>query len=175
MRGTQSILFLVGARASGKTTVGKALALALGWRFVDTDFLLQEREGQTVAHMVEQHGWDYFRRKEGEYLHLAAHPRTVIATGGGMVLAEANRRFMHETGAVFYLCAPAALLAARLAADPAHSQRPSLTGRPLAEEVEEVLRQREALYHEAAHHVVDASLPPQDLTAAVLALFQERA
>ena len=173
MRGKHSILFLVGARASGKTTVGRALALALGWRFVDTDLLLQEREGTTVAHMVEAHGWDYFRRKEGEYLRLAAEAQTVVATGGGMVLAEENRRFMREAGMVFYLCAPAAVLAARLAANPALSQRPSLTGRPLAGEVEEVLRQREALYRDAAHHVLDASLPPQELAAAVLAHIRE--
>lgn len=173
MQGTHTI-FLVGARASGKTTVGKALAAALGWAFVDTDHLLQAQEQCTVAHMVEQHGWDYFRRKEGEYLRRATSPRIVVATGGGMVLAQDNHRFMREAGTVFYLSAPASLLAARLCAHPGHAQRPSLTGQALDQEVEEVLRQRDPLYREAAHHVLDATLLPGEIAAAALACLQER-
>lgn len=172
MQATHTI-FLVGARASGKTTVGEALAAALGWAFVDTDHLLQKQEQCSVAHMVDQHGWDYFRRKEGEYLRMAAKPRTVVATGGGMVLAEDNRRFMREAGTVFYLSAPASLLAARLSAQPGHAQRPSLTGQPLDQEVEDVLRQRDPLYRAAAHHALDAALSPADIAATALACIQE--
>lgn len=172
MHDEQSI-FLVGARASGKTTVGKALALALGWPFIDTDHALQIQEHNTVAHMVETHGWDYFRQKEGECLRHVARPRTVVATGGGIVLATENRRFMRERGIVFYLCAPAPLLAARLTARPAHSQRPSLTGRPLDQEVEDILRVRDPLYRESAHHVLDATRHPREIAATALAHLQE--
>ncbi|MCL1900519.1 MAG: shikimate kinase AroL, partial [Promicromonosporaceae bacterium] len=72
--------------------------------------------------------------------------RRVVATGGGVVLSAANRAFMRAEGLVFYLAAPAEVLAARLAAAPESEQRPSLTGRPAGEEVPLVLAEREALY-----------------------------
>lgn len=154
----RSSIFLVGPRASGKTTLGRALAEALEYRFVDTDRLVLESTGMTVAEIVEREGWDGFRRRESEALRAAAGPATVVATGGGMVLSEANRAFMRANGKVFYLSVPVALLAARLEADPNAGQRPTLTGRTIVDEVSEVLASREAFYREVADHVLDASL-----------------
>lgn len=163
-----SVIFLTGARASGKTTVGRALAEALDWPFTDTDHHLLRMTGRSVAEIVAQEGWDGFRARESRALCDVAHAPAVIATGGGMVLAEANRRFMRERGLVLYLHAPAALLAARLEARPLRGQRPSLTGRGIVEEVADVLAQREALYRDAARHVLDATLPPARLVARIL-------
>lgn len=84
------ILFIVGARAAGKTTVGKVLAEALGYKFVDTDVYLLETTGETVADMVAREGWEGFRQRESEALRKVTIPRTVVATGGGMVLSETN-------------------------------------------------------------------------------------
>lgn len=154
-----STIFLVGARASGKTTIGRALAEALKYNFVDTDLYLQERTQMTVDDVVSREGWAGFRRRESEALKAVTKSRTVIATGGGMVLSEANRAFMRANGTVLYLNVPADVMAARLEADPNAAQRPTLTGRPIIEEVTEVLASREPLYREIAHHVVDASAP----------------
>ena len=170
---SSSHIFLVGPRASGKTTVGSMVAQLLHRDFIDTDQALCDIEGQSVALLVERHGWDYFRAKESlcllRILEQAPPQGLVVSTGGGMVLATQNRALMRQEGTVFYLCAPAPLLAARLAADPAHAQRPSLTGLPLVEEVEQVLLQRDALYRQAAHHVLDAAQPPPSLARSVLA------
>jgi shikimate kinase len=92
----------------------------------------------------------------------------VVATGGGVVLAAPNRTFMREQGLVFYLSAPAEILAARLADAPEIGQRPSLTGRPAAAEVAQVLAEREALYRQAAHQIVDAAAPPDRVAADIL-------
>ncbi|HBR06609.1 MAG TPA: shikimate kinase II, partial [Desulfovibrio sp.] len=62
-----------------------------------------------------------------------------------------------------YLRGDAALLAGRLARDPAEAQRPSLTGRPLTEEVAEVMTQRAPLYESVAHAILDAALAPEGL------------
>ena len=91
-------IYLVGARAAGKTTFGGALARQLGCNYVDTDIHLRETTGETVADIVAREGWDGFRKRESAVLRAVTAPGTVIATGGGMVLAEENRRFMRENG-----------------------------------------------------------------------------
>jgi shikimate kinase len=93
---------------------------------------------------------------------------TIIATGGGMILAEENCRFMREHGTVIYLRSPAAVLASRLEEYPQDTQRPTLTGRPIAEEMQEVLAAREALYLETAHYVLDGTHQPQQVVEKIL-------
>ena len=124
-------VYLVGARAAGKTTFGGALARQLGCNYVDTDIHLRETTGETVADIVAREGWDGFRKRESAVLRAVTAPGTVIATGGGMVLAEENRRFMRENGIVLYLSAPAEVLASRLQANPTPHNAPHLPGNPL--------------------------------------------
>ncbi|WJV55026.1 shikimate kinase AroL [Pectobacteriaceae bacterium CE90] len=154
-------IFMVGARGCGKTTVGCELARTLGYTFVDTDIFMQETSHMTVADVVAQKGWQEFRRRESEALQAVTMPNRVIATGGGMVLLEKNRRFMREKGMVIYLYAPASSLVQRLEESPQAHQRPTLTGRPIAEEIAEVLAERESFYQDVAHYRIDAtqSLP----------------
>lgn len=178
------LIYLTGPRACGKTSLGQELAAALGLPFVDTDQRLRERSGEEVADIVAREGWEGFRRRESAVLRDVAAEleadaaaadetgplwRGVVATGGGMVLAEENRRFMRKTGRVFFLATPVAELVRRLTSDPLEAQRPSLTGRSLTEEVAEVLAQRLPLYEEA-HHRLDAGRPLQEVRAQALDL-----
>lgn len=165
-------IFLIGARGCGKTTVGRTLALAQGCQFIDTDYWLQENAQQTIAAIVEQEGWDGFRARETAALEAVSAPSRVVATGGGIILREYNRRFMREHGVVIYLCAPVEVLAERLEAFPEEGQRPTLTGKPISEEVSEVLAQRDALYREAAHYVVDAAQSPDKVVSDIEAALQ---
>jgi len=167
--GRPEIIFLVGARASGKTSVGFKLAEVLAYDFVDTDAWIREKEGLSVAEIVARSGWPGFRELESAALREAGRAsRRVVATGGGVILAEANRAFMRAGGQVFYLAAPAEILAARLAAAPENGQRPSLTGRPAAEEAAQVLAEREPLYLAAAHRVIRAEAPLERVVAEIL-------
>jgi len=161
-------IFLVGPRGCGKTTVGLALARACQSQFVDTDHWLQTKAGRTIAEIVEKEGWETFRALETETLKAVSAPSTVIATGGGIILAEHNRSFMREHGIVIYLCAPVATLVERLEAFPEEGQRPTLTGKPISDEVSEVLAERDALYREAAHHVVAASQTPEQVVSHIV-------
>ncbi len=157
-----SILFLVGARASGKTTIGKALAKSLGLPFVDTDQHMLRGVGLTVEQIVAAEGWPGFRNRESRALQEVAELHAaggVVSTGGGMVLAEENRLLMRQRGMVVFLDAPVQTLAERLSRNPVATQRPSLTGKGLIEEIGQVLEERRHLYEQAAHHVVDASRP----------------
>lgn len=111
-------------------------------------------------------------RPETDALKAVTAPARVIATGGGIILSEYNRHFMREKGIVVYLCAPVAVLADRLEAFPEEGQRPTLTGKPISEEVSEVLALRDALYREAAHHVVNAAQSPNQVVSDIEAALQ---
>ena len=171
------ILYLVGARASGKTTVGKTLATKLGLPFADTDQHLLERAGRTVDQIVEAEGWPGFRQRESAALREVtdAHKSgCVVSTGGGMVLAETNRTLMRQRGMVIFLDAPVQILAERLSRNPVNSQRPSLTGKGLIEEIGQVLGERRHLYEQAAHHIVDASRPMAVVCQHIAQLWHDR-
>lgn len=165
-------IYLIGPRGCGKTTIGHALARARNYQFTDTDHALQSHEQRTVATIVEQEGWDRFRELESQALKAVTQPGTVIATGGGIVLIEENRQFMRENGVVIYLQASVSALIDRLEAYPKTEQRPTLTGKPIRDEVGEVLAQREALYRATAHHIIDATAAPDEVVGQIVATLQ---
>ncbi|MGE4552277.1 MAG: shikimate kinase AroL [Desulfovibrionaceae bacterium] len=147
-------VFFIGPRASGKTSVGRAVAELMGRPFVDTDEAVAKHVGMDIAAWVEQFGWESFRDVESEVLsHLAASGGQIISCGGGIVLRAKNRNVIAQ-GLVVYLKAKPEILSARLMQDPRTAQRPSLTGRPVAEEVRQVLAEREPLYISLADIVV---------------------
>lgn len=162
-------LFLIGARACGKTTVGRLLARQLNFPFYDLDEELTKAAGQSIASIVASQGWEEFRRLETQTLQKVgdSSQNMVIATGGGIVLAAVNRLYMAASGMIVWLNAPAALMAARLAANPVPGQRPSLTGKGLLQEVDEILRERRPLYAACAHFEIDGSLPAEDACKAI--------
>lgn len=165
-------LFLVGARGCGKSTVGQALARKLGYAFVDTDSFLLNHTGKSVAEIVAEEGWEGFRARESDALQRVTAPATVIATGGGMVLAEGNRQFMQENGIPVWLHAPAQVLASRLTAAPEEEQRPTLTGKGITDEIVDILAAREGLYRQVGRHIVDASRAPEAVVEAILSALQ---
>ncbi|AHN24875.1 Shikimate kinase III [Gilliamella apicola] len=165
-------IFLVGARAAGKTTMGKMLANKLSFSFIDTDCHLLETTQKTVAEIVEKEGWEGFRARESQILIDTTKPNRVIATGGGMVLADHNRKFMRQNGTVIFLSATAATLAARLMKDPNVAQRPSLTGLSIVDEMEKVLADRLPLYHDAAHHIVNVEQDEELILSNILHMLQ---
>jgi shikimate kinase len=158
-----SNIFLVGMMGAGKTTVGRALASRMKREFVDTDRVLVDRTGVPVATVFEIEGEEGFRRRESDVLQeLCEEDGRVVATGGGIVLAEANRRLMREHGTVIYLRARLESLWERTRHD---TSRPLLaTPNPKAR-LTELLKQREPLYREAAHLIVDSG--PQSASTLV--------
>ncbi len=134
-----SRVVLVGPRASGKSTVGALLAARLAVSFVDTDRLVEEEAGRSIAEV-----WADFREREARVLDrvLKAGP-AVVAAGGGAVLwdgfASAARGWT-----VVWLDAAPETLARRIRSDP--RVRPSLTGRPPHEEIGDVVRSRAPRY-----------------------------
>ena len=101
-------LFLYGPPASGKTTVGKALAEALRVRFVDTDLLICQSEGSDISGIFATKGEEYFRDAESKALQVACaiEEPCVVALGGGTLLRAENRALAEESGAVICIEAP---------------------------------------------------------------------
>lgn len=124
---TAGHVVLVGLMGSGKTTVGRRLATCLGRPFVDADEELAARAGASVAEVFEQRGEAGFRSLEREVLDtlLAAAEPTVIAAGGGVVVAGENRDRLRAAGTVVWLDGTPAFLASRAQAKP---HRPLLAG-----------------------------------------------
>jgi shikimate kinase len=150
------LIFLIGPRATGKTTVARLLAERLGWGWVDADETLERRCGKSIRTIFAEEGEEGFRDKEAglleEFCRLRDH---VVATGGGVVLREANRKRLREAGHVVWLTAPPVVLWGRSQQDPATvDRRPALTVGGL-EEVEAVLRQRHPRYEACAHAAVE--------------------
>ena len=168
-------IFLVGARASGKTSLGQLLARALHIPFADTDARLQRTYGKTIAQIVAEDGWPVFRRYESCTLRElpTVYPAgCVIATGGGIVLDATNRHFMRCTGTVLYLEAAANLLEVRLRQTPLDSQRPPLADEPAANNMACILATRRALYEETAHFRLHAANPLPEICAHALHLLR---
>uniref|UniRef100_A0A7N0TS09 shikimate kinase n=1 Tax=Kalanchoe fedtschenkoi TaxID=63787 RepID=A0A7N0TS09_KALFE len=109
-------IYLVGMMGSGKTTVGRILADVLGYCFRDSDKLVEQACGKSVAELFQLYGEGYFREKESEALRtLSLMHRLVVSTGGGAVVRPINWKYMRR-GITVYIDVPLEALAKRISA-----------------------------------------------------------
>jgi shikimate kinase len=153
-----NLFVLVGMPASGKSTIARAVSERLGCNWIDTDALLQEQQGCTVAQVFAQQGEQAFRRHESDALAQALQAtHAVVSTGGGIVLSPANRGLLKSNGRVTYLFAEPLALFSRVKQD---GKRPLLqTSDPLAT-LNNLYDIRHPLYLEASHCVFQTQLQP---------------
>lgn len=145
-------IFLVGPMGTGKTTIGRQLAQALGLEFEDSDREIQRRTGVDIPTIFEYEGEDGFRIREKKVIaDLVEVENQVLATGGGAVTDADNRRLLPARGFVIYLeCSPQQQYD-RTYKD---KNRPLLqSGDPL-ESLRQLMKERDPLYHEIADLVV---------------------
>ena len=150
----ESRIFLVGPMGAGKTTIGNQLAHSLNLDFIDLDQELERRTGASVSLIFDIEGESGFREREKKLIdELTLLDRTVLATGGGAVLAADNRRRLSRRGFVVYLKTPLETLVERTRYD---TSRPLLHSGDPAATLGEILQAREPLYAEVADLVVDS-------------------
>ncbi len=154
-------IYLVGMMGSGKTETGSALAEILGFKPVDLDSLIVEEEGRSINEIFDQSGEPYFREVESKILErISMKKKQVIATGGGIVLREENRRTMMQNGRVFYLKTNLDILIDRLKY---MSDRPLLRAADPKVVLERIYEERRPLY-ESFEDQVDTDLKtPEDV------------
>jgi len=170
-------IFLIGYRCTGKTSTGKYLSDFLNKSFLDTDLVLESTNRTTIAQMVAQHGWSYFREKETETLMgLDLKNGPIVATGGGIILAEENRQFLKENGVVVYLYATASVLTDRIRNDENNTERrPDLTRDSLALETQKMLEFRNPLYRVLADISINTEeYDPKEAALQILAEFNAK-
>lgn len=147
-------IFLTGLSGSGKTTIGRRTADLLGWSFVDTDDVLAERVGMPVGQVLVEYGEERFRQLESEVLHdLADRVRVVISTGGGMVISEANRKFMREHGLTVYLQVSVETAWQRMQESSVQISRPLVAGVDGQQRLRNLYVIRRKWYEEATLHI----------------------
>ncbi|MFY9587732.1 MAG: shikimate kinase [Actinomycetota bacterium] len=143
---------LIGFMAAGKTAVGRALADRLGFEFCDTDAMVVEASGRSVADLFAAEGEEGFRVRERDaVVRAAARPKQVVACGGGAILSVRNYGVLKGAGPIVYLRTSPDELVARLGNG---EGRPLLAGDPKTA-VPKLLAERAPAYETAADLVVD--------------------
>ena len=143
-------IILIGMMGAGKSTLGKWLSTALNLKFVDTDQIIEDMQGQSINQIFERHGVDYFRAIEAALVEkLAGINDTILATGGGIILNPSNNIALRQLGTVIYLKASTHQLYRNLSNE--SDTRPLLK----AQNLETILMVREKLYEGTAHHIVE--------------------
>ena len=150
-------IFLVGMMGAGKTSVGRVLARRLGKQFCDSDHTIEERTGVRIPVIFDIEGEDGFRTREHTVLsELTERKNIVLATGGGAVVNPDNRKLLRERGTVVYLRAAVRELLNRTRHD---KNRPLLQSGDPRTRLNTLFDQRDPLYREVAHIVIETGSP----------------
>jgi shikimate kinase len=139
---------------AGKTTVGKQLAKQFGMDFVDSDHEIEERTGVSITTIFDIEGEEGFRKRETRMLEeLCQRENVVMATGGGAILSEENRKMLRRAGTVIYLNAS---LDAQVNRTRNRKSRPLLTDDDPRDQLRELMMTREPLYRQEADVIVES-------------------
>lgn len=140
-------IVLIGFMGTGKSEVGKELAEKMGYAFIDTDDLIEKREGFSISDIFEKYGEPYFRKVESEIIEdISKKDRVVISTGGGAVINPKNRENLKTKGVIVCLTASPEVI---------HERTGSFDNRPLLktddpyERIKGLLKEREPYYSQA--------------------------
>ena len=143
-------IVLIGMPGAGKSTVGVVLAKRLGLSFLDSDLVIQEREGCILHEIIEKEGLDGFNEIENQVNASIDVKRTIIAAGGSAVYGKEAMQDLHEIGAVFYL---------KLSYEELKNRLGDLSERGVSIRKEQTLldlyEERKPLYEKYADYVVD--------------------
>ena len=147
-------VILIGFMGSGKSTVGFRLSYKLKKCLIDTDKLIEQREGMSITEMFARKGEGYFRRKETECLNILFHElgSRIISLGGGTPIREENRDIIKRLGKVIYLQASPDTIYDRVKHD---TSRPLLQCEDPKARIEELLAQRNPIYESVADIVIN--------------------
>ncbi len=163
-------IIITGFMGTGKSTVAPLLANALGWKFVDMDALIEQREGQSIRKIFETAGEAYFRRLETELCReLNGWRERVIATGGGTLVNPQNLAIVSPQNLVICLdCAPDVLWQRLSTA----TDRPMLDAADARVRLFSLLAERQPAYARISHHIDVTRRSPAETVSAALEILQ---
>ncbi len=143
-------IVLMGFMGAGKTTIGKKLAKALEYEFIDTDEWIEKEQGRKISDIFAEDGEVVFRDMETDLLKRlqGSEEKFVLSIGGGMPVREENRALLRNLGIVIYLKTSKEEIIRRVSGN---KNRPLLQGGDLEEKVTNLMNAREQIYVETAH------------------------
>lgn len=162
------MLFLIGYMGAGKTTIGRLLSQKTGYRFIDLDDLIEEREKMSIPVIFELHGEEYFRNAEQSALHsLKNLDQLVVATGGGCAAHGDNMEWLNQHGTTIYLRCHPGVLFHRIA--PGKSKRPLIAKMDDVDIMEFLLEslKKRLPYYVQAKITVDGEKEPGEIVNAI--------
>lgn len=140
-------IILTGFMGTGKSTIGKRIAARLGRKFIDTDVLVEQKSGKTIATLFMERGEPYFRTLEQEAIaQVCTEERSVVATGGGALVNEENVRKLKASGTVICLTATPEIILSRVQGN---KDRPLLQSDNPLEKIRTLLAARADVYAKA--------------------------
>lgn len=148
-------IVLIGFMGTGKTVLGKILAKSLKMEFIDTDSLIEEKDGKSVARIFCENGERYFRKLERDVIKVVSRKNNaVISTGGGVVLSPGNMKQLRRNGVIICLKSKPEVILKRIKRQ--KGIRPLLNKPDPLKEIRSLLRER-APYYKQADFVIDTS------------------
>ncbi len=159
-------LILTGFMATGKSAVGRLLAEALGYRFLDTDQMIEQQTGESIPRIFQEEGEAHFRRIEGELVReLVGAEGLVIATGGGMIMDEDNYWRLRQLGPIVCLQASPEVILERAGKK---KNRPLLAIPNPLEKIKTLLAARRKAYARADFCVDTSQKTPEEVVSTIL-------
>ena len=165
-------IVLIGFRGTGKSTVGKILSKETGWKFISSDDEIENNYGK-ISNLVSDKGWEYFRRLEEDVIgNITKEDKTIIATGGGVVMNSNNVQNLKKNGKFILLTASKENIINRIK----NSDRPRLTtGTCIEEEVDKILNERMPVYLSIADYIIEtSSLTPKDIAEKIIKMVMNK-
>ena len=145
-------IFLIGPMGVGKSTIGRQLAKLLSKEFMDTDYEIEKRTGVDIPTLFDIEGEEGFRKREAAVVEeMTSGSNLVLATGGGVILREDNRRALRR-GFVVYLSASLDTLIERTRRD---KSRPLLQNTDRQKKIEELMAERDPIYRQESDIIVE--------------------
>ncbi|MFB3896721.1 MAG: shikimate kinase [bacterium] len=163
-------IVLTGFMGTGKTTVGKALAAILGWRYIDTDELIEQKTGLSIPAIFQQQGEPFFRDVESEVItETMQNTQQVISTGGGIVIREQNIKSIKSNGIMVCLAATPEVIFERIKSD---TNRPLLHVENPKQQIQELLKVRAPYYAKADITIITTSLMPEEIAHRIIEMIK---
>lgn len=161
-------IYLIGMRGSGKTTIAQHLAKMLDRKWVDMDVEIKAHQQKSISEIVEQEGWEAFRKVEQQVVdEVSQLDNHIISTGGGVLMFFENGKKLRESGTLVYLSAEPETLFMRL--NGKGDDRPGLKEGTLKNELEEVMKERKETYEEYANITIQTDgKTPEEITTEIL-------
>lgn len=166
----KTLIVLIGMMGSGKTTVGKILAEALDYTFIDLDNEIEKQEQKSISEIFDYFGENYFRKIENEKIkEYINHTNTVLSLGGGAFQNINTQQLLKNNSIIVYLETNSATIYSRIKNE---THRPLFSKKNSIENIDFILEKRKKNYEKAHHKVITDNKSPYEVAQQILGVFK---